>query len=318
MELSKDQGDKWGDYITAASIINDAPMKLNGKTWPQNDYGGFRGEMTLRKAVQQSVNVVAVKVFRQVGIDYSIEMLQKVGISSLVLEGGTSDMHDALALGGMTKGISPLEMTAAYGTFANDGIYREPIFYTEVTDSKGNIIIENEQASEQVYDESVAWIMTDILKSAVQYGTGQNAKVEGWDVAGKTGTTSSKYDIWFSGFTPHYSMALWMGSDVNIALANYSSVAAAFWSAIMSDVCEGMPAEHFSKMPSSVVKVNGEYYAVGTEPKAQPDSTDGSSAFDSETQPSDGSADGADAGAENGVNNAPGYDEESDDDYEIY
>ena len=286
MDLPKDQGDKWGDYITAGSVINDAPMKLNGKVWPLNDSGGFQGPMTLRKAVQQSVNVVAVKVFRQVGIDYSIEMLQKVGISSLVLEGDTSDMHDALTLGGMTKGISPLEMSAAYGTFANGGVYREPIFYTEVLDGKGNIIVENEQASEQVYDESVAWIMTDILKSAVQYGTGQNAKVEGWDVAGQTGTTSSKYDIWFSGFTPRYSMALWMGSDVNIALANYSSVAAAFWSAIMTDVCAGMPAEHFDKMPPSVVKVNGEYYAEGTEPKVQTD--DGTDTSDGmTTQPSD-------------------------------
>lgn len=266
-DLSKDQGDRWGDYITAGSVINDAPMKLNGKTWPQNDYGGFRGPMTLRKAVQQSVNVVAVKVFRQIGVDYSIEMLQKVGISSLVLEGGTSDRNDALALGGMTKGISPLEMTAAYGTFANGGVYREPIFYTQVTDGDGATVVQNEQASERVYDDSVAWIMTDVLKSAVQYGTGQNAQVKGQDVAGKTGTTSSKYDIWFSGFTPHYSMALWMGSDVNIPLANYSSAAAAFWSAIMTSVSKDLPEEKFPDPPYSVVKRNGEYYAEGTEPE---------------------------------------------------
>ena len=227
--------------------------------------------MTLRKAVQQSVNVVAVKVFRQIGVEYSVEMLQKVGISSLVLEGDTNDMHDAIALGGMTKGVSPLEMTAAYGTLANGGTYREPIFYTQVVDSRGVSVLENVQEEERVYDDSVAWIMTDILKSAVQYGTGQNAKVEGWDVAGKTGTTSSKYDIWFSGFTPRYTMALWMGSDVNIELANYSSAAAAFWSNIMTSVCEGLPGEHFADMPPSVVKVNGEYYAEGTEPKATQD-----------------------------------------------
>ena len=258
--------DNWGDYITAGSVIDDAPLKLNGKTWPRNDSGGYGGPMTLRKAVQQSVNVVAVKVFRQVGIDYSIEMLQKVGISSLVLEGEPNDKHDALTLGGMTKGVSPLEMTAAYATFASGGTYREPIFYTQVTDASGQSVLENVQEEERVYDDSVAWIMTDVLKSAVLYGTGKNAQVDGWDVASKTGTTSSKYDIWFSGFTPRYTMALWMGSDVNIALANYSSAAAAFWSHIMTAVSEGLPGERFPSMPPSVVKVDDEYYAIGTEP----------------------------------------------------
>lgn len=269
-DLKNEKGDKLGDYITASSVINDAPIYLNGKRWPRNDGGVYHGPMTLRQAVQQSVNVVAVKLFRQIGVDYSVEMLQKVGISSLVLEGGTSDLHDALALGGMTKGVSPLEMTAAYETFANGGVYREPIFYTAISDRDGEIVIQNEQKTEEVYDESVAWIMTDILKSAVLYGTGRNAKVEGQDVAGKTGTTSSQYDVWFSGFTPRYSMALWMGSDVNIALANYSSAAAAFWSEIMSSVCKDLPELKFAPKPDSVEKVDGEYYVKGTAPEPEP------------------------------------------------
>ncbi len=273
-KLKADSGDKWGDYITAGSIINDAPIKLNGKVWPQNSGGGFSGPITLRQAVQQSVNVCAVKVFRQIGVDYSVEKLKQNGITSIVEEGGTSDLHDALSLGGMTKGISPLEMTAAYATFANNGVYREPVFYTNVTDGNGQLIVENEQKTEQVYDESVAWIMTDILKSAVEKGTGQNAKIEGYDVAGKTGTTSSQHDVWFSGFTPKYSMALWMGCDVNIPLANYSSAAAAFWSEIMSRVCDGMEPKKFLEHPDNVVKVGDEYYVKGTEPKPEPAATD--------------------------------------------
>ncbi len=272
-KISKSKGDKWGDYITAGSIINDEALKLNGKIWPRNSYGGFQGPMTLREAVQQSVNVVAVKVFRQIGAEYSIEMLKKNGITSVVEEGDTSDMHDALALGGMTRGISPLEMTAAYETFANGGIYTKPRFYENILDSNGEVLVENEIEQERVYDDSVAWIMTNILKSAVQKGTGQNAKVEGQDVAGKTGTTSSQFDVWFSGFTPRYSMALWMGSDVNIALSHYSSAAAAFWSNIMTSVCDGLPSEKFSERPQSVVKVNGEYYAEGTQPKEDPKKT---------------------------------------------
>ena len=273
LNLSNKSGDNWGNYITAASVINDEAMRLNGKIWPRNSYSGFKGRMTLRTAVQQSVNVVAVKVFRQVGSEYAIDMLKKNGITTVVEEGATSDMNDALALGGMTKGISPLEMTAAYETFANGGTYTKPRFYSRILDGNDEVVHENEIEEERIYDDSVAWIMTDILKSAVEKGTGQNAKVKGQDVAGKTGTTSSQFDVWFSGFTPRYSMALWMGSDVNIALANYSSAAAAFWSEIMTSVCKDLPSEKFPEMPVSVVKVNGEYYAVGTEPKKSQNDT---------------------------------------------
>ena len=273
-KLKAEPGDYWGDYITASSIINDAPMKLNGKIWPKNSGGGFSGPITLRHSVQQSVNVTAVKVFRQVGVEYSVKKLKQSGITSIVEEGGTSDMHDALALGGMTKGISPLEMTAAYETFASHGEYKEPVFYTSVTDSEGVTVIENYQETEQVFDEGVAWIMADILKSAVQYGTGTNARIDGYDVAGKTGTTSSQHDVWFSGFTPKYSMALWMGCDVNIPLANYSSAAAAFWSQIMRRVCDGMEPKHFLEAPDSVVNVAGEWYVDGTDPPPPPPPTE--------------------------------------------
>lgn len=264
LHLSEEQGDKWGNYITAGSIINDAALYLNGRAWPKNSYGGYKGRMSLRKAVQQSVNVAAVKVFRQIGADYSIQMLKKNGITSIVEEGKRTDLNDALSLGGMTKGISPLEMSAAYATFANGGVYTKPRFYTSITDSSGAAIVENEAETEKVYDESVAWIMTDILKSAVQYGTGRNARIAGQDVAGKTGTTSSQYDVWFSGYTPRYSMALWMGSDINIQLSNYSAAAAAFWSKIMGSVMSGRPHETFPDMPDSVEKVGGEYYVKGT------------------------------------------------------
>ena len=280
IELSKRPGDAWGDYITASSVINDEPLTLNGKTWPLNSYSGFRGPMTLRTAVQQSVNVVAVKVFRQIGVNYSVEMLKKNGITSIVEEGSMSDMNEALALGGMTKGISPLELTAAYETFANGGTYTKPRFYTQILDDEGNVLLENEPETQQVYDESVAWIMTDILRTAVERGTGQNAKVSGQDVAGKTGTTSSQFDVWFSGFTTKYSMALWMGNDVNIQLANYSDAAAAFWSKIMTSICADLPEEKFPEMPDSVVKVNDEYYAAGTEPKSSQSSTESSSSSD--------------------------------------
>ena len=268
LHLSEEKGDSWGDYITAGSIINDAAIYLNGRAWPKNSYGGYKGKMTLRKAVQQSVNVAAVKVFRQIGADYSIQMLKKNGITSIVEDGETNDINDALSLGGMTKGISPLELTAAYETFANGGIYTKPRFYSRIADAGGSVILENEAETETVYSEGVAWIMTDILRTAVLYGTGKNARVAGQDVAGKTGTTSSQYDVWFAGFTPRYSMALWMGSDVNIELSNYSSAAAAFWSKIMGEVCEGLPHESFSEMPDSVEKIRGEYYVKGTHPPA--------------------------------------------------
>ena len=115
MKLNNSDGSDWGDYITAGSVINDAPVKNNGKAWPKNWYSGYKGQMTLRHAVQQSVNTCSVKTFQQIGAEYSASMLKKEGVTTVDEEGDVNDLNAAaLALGGMTNGISPLEMTAAY------------------------------------------------------------------------------------------------------------------------------------------------------------------------------------------------------------
>jgi len=265
MDLSNSDGSNWGDYITAGSVINDAQMTVNGEIWPKNSYSGYKGQVTLRTAVQQSINTCAVKVFQNVGTDYSTSMLKKVGITSIVEDGDTNDMNAAsLALGGLTDGISPLELTAAYATFPNGGEYQEAIAYTKVLDSNDEVKLEKVSESEQVYDEGVAWIMTDILRTVVSEGIGSSAAISNQPVGGKTGTTSNKYDIWFAGFTPQYTAALWMGNDINLELSDSSGKAASFWSAIMSRVCEDLPTGSFGEQPSNVVKENGEYYTEGT------------------------------------------------------
>ncbi len=265
MDLSNSDGSSWGSYITAGSIINDAPMQFNGRTWPKNAYSGYRGQMKLRTAVEQSVNVCAVKTYMKIGPDYSASMLKKNGISTLVEEGTANDLNPAaLALGGLTYGATPLEMAAAYSTFPSGGTYKTPISYTKVVDFNGDVLLEKKPEETKVYDEGVAWIMTDILRTVVTNGIAKSAAIGVQPVGGKTGTTNDNFDIWFCGFTPQYSAALWMGTDVNIAMSSSSGTTAAFWSAVMKRVCADLPSESFFERPSNVVSIGGEYYTDGT------------------------------------------------------
>jgi penicillin-binding protein 1A len=261
----------YGSYFTAASLINDAPLKVEGRIWPKNWYSGYRGLMTLRKSVEQSVNVNAVRVFQQVGTKYAISQLQKFGITSVVTDtsSGVNDVNvAALALGGMSKGISPLEMSSAFGTFPNQGKYIEPIAYTKITNKNDEVLINKTSKTEQAIDKGVAFIMTDILKTTVSNGIAGNAKTGNQVVGGKTGTTTDNFDAWFCGFTPQYSAALWIGNDVNIELSLGSPAAARLWGKIMHDVCAGMKGSYASR-PSNVITsdVSGtkEYYIKGTE-----------------------------------------------------
>lgn len=286
MSLSNSDGSNWGKYITAGSVINDAPMVVNGRTWPKNWYTGYRGHMTLRTAVQQSVNVCAVKVYQQMGPEFPTSQLKKMGVTTLVEDGNTNDMNPAaLALGGMTRGIKPIEMAAAYGIFPNEGTYTEPVAYTKITNSNDEVLFDKTPKTEQVLDKGVAFIMTDILRSVVTNGLGSNASFSGQPVAGKTGTTSDNFDAWFVGFTPQYTASVWIGNDVNIELAEGSAAAARLWRTIMSQVCAGEPRGKYPSQPDDVSKIGGEYYTDGTysrvaKPKSTSDESESSSSSD--------------------------------------
>lgn len=269
---SDENPNKLGSYWTAVSVINDSPIKKNGKNWPKNWYHGYKGEMSLRTAVEQSVNTVAVKVLMEIGETYSIKFAKGLGISTIVENGTVNDMTPAaLALGGMSQGISPMEMAAAYGAFADQGTYRKPISYTKVLNRKGEVILKNKSKSHKAMDAGVAFIMSDILKTTVSEGLGKAAQIGVQTVYGKTGTTTDNFDAWFVGFTPTYTAALWIGNDVNIQLSTGSGAAAKLWSVIMKQVCSGLPNKSMTK-PDNVVSSNAgngktEYFIKGTQTK---------------------------------------------------
>ena len=262
----------WGNYITTSSGVQDEPMKVNGKMWPQNFGRTFSGYKTFRQAIQLSINTCAVKILAQVGTDYSMDMVKKFGISTAVDD--TSEPYNdvnlaALGLGAMTEGATPLDMALAYAVFPNGGVHNSGICYTKVTDSDGKVLLEGKSKETRVLNKGVAFIMTDVLQTVVSDGIAGNAAIPGERVGGKTGTTDETWDIWFDGFTPKYAAALWIGTDNNIELNTTSATAASLWSTIMSQVKRAHGGEYKS-MPDNVIIKNGEYYTTGTQPPDPP------------------------------------------------
>ncbi len=288
---------------TAATPIDDIPFYSNGELWPKNWYKGYRGIHTLRRSVEQSVNVNSVKTVESIGVQTSMAYLEKLGIISktnpendsfvTAKENRVSNDENlsALGLGGMTKGITPLELTAAYGAIANGGIYIEPIAFTRIEDKNGNILIDNTPKETIVVSPQIAYIMSDILRTTVSNGIAGRAKLSNMAVAGKTGTTQNQADIWFVGFTPYYVSATWIGNDSpKITLTKNSGTAAQLWQHIMTRMHEGLESKTSFDKPSGIVSVNictqsgklaselcthdprgstvkSEIFAKGTEPK---------------------------------------------------
>lgn len=254
---------------TGATIIQDAPIDVDGKLWPKNSYKGYKGNITLRKAVQISSNAAAVRMSEFIGIDKSFEMLESMGITTL--DEKDDKNVSAMGIGGMTHGLKPLESCGAYATIANGGTYYKPTTITKILDKNGGVIYEYKNTGTEAFDEGTAFLMTDILKSVVSGGTGSRAKIYSNNstipVAGKTGTTSNNYDAWFCGYTPYYTAVVWVGNDYNITLSNGSGAAAQLWSNVMKQVHEGLDAKSFEQ-PDTVASSGGEYYVIGREQPA--------------------------------------------------
>lgn len=239
--------------ITAATIITDEPITIG--TWsPKNSYSGFKGDLSVRKAIEISANIPAVKTVQTLGLEKSYDfMTKKLGFTSLT---NVDKNLSALGLGGTDKGVSPKEMAAAYAMFANKGVYITPHTYTKVLDNSGKILLEVKPEKIRALSEANAYIMTSFLKDVVNgsAGTGRNARLSKVTAYGKTGTSNDSKDKWFCGFTTEYAGAVWYGYDAKKSVGS-TNISTQVWKKVMEKIHEGMPASSFEK-PESVTAVS--------------------------------------------------------------
>lgn len=233
--------------MSLATVYLDEPYNYSNGRPVNNWYNGYRGLNTIRKAIQDSMNIIAVKTITDVTPELAYDYLLNFGFTSLVGEaeaeerGISSDINQAAALGGLTQGVYNEELTAAYAAIANGGKYIEPTYYTKVTDSNGRVIIESNPETRQVLDEDTAYLLTNGMHDVVTQGTGVLANINGQYVAGKTGTSSDNYDIWFAGYTDYLTASVWSGFDENTDLERYvgsTSYHNKLWSNIMGQISE--------------------------------------------------------------------------------
>ena len=240
--------------ITASTVYDDNSTRFTsyGKDYEPKNQGSFKGLVNIRSFISTSQNIPAVKIMTELTPDKSIEYLQKMGITSL---NPKIDNVLSLALGGMTTGVSPLEMASAYGTIANDGLYITPTFYTSVTDSDGNVVLTPKQEHRKVFSDQNAYITQTIVQEPVKSrgGTATYCAIPGMDVAAKTGTTNKSYDRWTCGFTPYYAAATWYGYDNNETVYYSGNPAGQIWDAVMTDIHSGLNSAKF-KRPDGIIE----------------------------------------------------------------
>ena len=247
--------------MTLADVEVDGPFNYDSGRPVSNWYTtGYRGICSLRDGIRDSLNIVTVKALTQITPRLGYEYLLNFGFTTLVdgvEKNGKiySDITQSLALGGITNGVTNMELTAAYAAIANNGQYIEPKLYTIVKDHEGNVILDNTVTeSRQVIKPSTAFLLTDAMKDVVQSGTGSSVNFGNMTIAGKTGTTSDYNDVWFSGYTPYYTCSTWTGYDNNTKLrkGEERSLAKKLWRSVMSQVHEGLENRSFSQ-PSDIV-----------------------------------------------------------------
>ncbi len=247
----------------------------------------YYGEVTIRKAVEKSLNSVAWQVYDVVTPDKGLRFLKKMHFASIM----DTDYGMASALGGLTKGVSPLEMAAAYATLVNDGEYRTPTCVKKIVDMDNNILYEYEETVTEIYGETEARMMTSVLQSVMEDGTGQDAKVWGVPCAGKTGTTNHNKDGWFVGYTRYYTTSVWVGCDMPKSVEDLkgSTYPSYIWKQYMTYVSEGQKALNFLPYAKLSDEFIEEYYPPETEEETttESDSTPASSEENGVAEPSE-------------------------------
>ena len=220
---------------SAGSTVNDSPMSTKDKHRVRNANGSYAGQITLRRAVEKSSNVVTMRLYEQLSPKTCLKYLEQMNFKYLT---NSDYKYYTTCIGGFTKGTTSEEMAAGYATLKNDGVYREPTCITKITTSDGDEVMSSSTKKRRVYSTSAAKQMTDVLKSVVTSGTGVGAKVPNVDTAGKTGTTSSNRDGWFCGYTPYYTTAIWVGRDDNKIMPALSggSYPKSIWSNFMNAI----------------------------------------------------------------------------------
>ncbi len=287
------------DNMTLSSVYYNAPYAYsNGvpvNNWDSNN--AYTGYTTIREAITKSINVVAVKCLTDITPAIGYQYARKLGISTLYNDEAL-DVRQPLALGGITDGVTNLELTGAYAAIANQGQYIEPKFYSHIEGPDGEIILDNRTpVTTTALKEETAFLLTSAMKDVITKGTGTKIDLGDMPVAGKTGTTSDYKDIWFSGYTPYYTCSVWGGYDNNDDLPNdelFHSYHKVLWNSVMNRIHAELPVKDFEQpdkiVTASVCKKSGklaisgvcdqdprgsmiyqEYFIRGTEPKSSCD-----------------------------------------------
>lgn len=272
-----------GKYTLATTVLDEPITYKFGQTVHNAD-GKYRGYTSIREAIQDSVNVVAIKTVDDITPQTGYEMAKKFGISTLT----KNDVVEALPLG--VGSVSNLELAAAFEVMPNQGVYKEPVLYTKILDQDGNVLLEKKPKKHRVIKDSTAFLLTSAMEDVVKKGSGKLADFETMPIAGKTGTagtTEAAGDAWFAGYTPYYTCVVWFGYDDNSELESNRSPKI-LWRNIMKSLHEGLEYKEFEQ-PDDVVessvcqtsgkiaikgvcpKVTTEYFEEGTEPSEKCD-----------------------------------------------
>ncbi|MBQ7956133.1 MAG: transglycosylase domain-containing protein [Lachnospiraceae bacterium] len=242
--------------MTLATVFNDAPFAYDNGVLVRNWWkGDYRGINNLRTGIEDSMNVLTVKVLTQITPQLGFDYLREFGFSTL---NQAKDCYQAMALGGVT-GVTNLELNAAYAAIANEGVYIEPKLYTKVLDSDGNVILDNTESYEhRVLKETTAFLLTSAMQDVVTKGTGTAVNFGGMAIAGKTGTASETKDVWFAGYTPYYTATVWGGYDNQNPMDESTTnpekqLAKKLWRAVMERVHEDLPNQTFV-VPGGIVQ----------------------------------------------------------------